>query len=325
MKLGAFSILFNDITLDEALNIYAKLGLERIELGTAAYSSSNHINIYELYGNPCKIKEFKNKIESRGLKISAFGAAGNPVHPDKNIAKLHRDGFEKSVVVASEMGVDVINLLSGAPGGGPDDKVPNWIISPWPEDFSKAYNYQWNEVLIPYWIKANEFAEKYGVKIAIEPHPNFCVYNTESMLKLRAAVGKNLGCNFDPSHFIWTGTDPCTAIRSLGDAIFHCHAKDVLVNRRIVEQNGLLDPKPYSEFKKRSWNFRSCGYGSSEKTWRDIISTLAEIGFDGTISIEHEDCLMNREEGISKVASMLKQIIINEPVKVMWWDMRAEG
>jgi len=161
--------------------------------------------------------------------------------------------------------------------------------------------------------------------LAIEAHPNFCVYNVESMLKLRNAVGENLGCNFDPSHYIWQGVDPCVAIREIGSAIFHVHAKDVFINDRIVKKNGLFDPKPYSEFKDRAWNFRTCGYGSNEKIWRDMISALAEVGFDGTLSIEHEDCLMNREEGIGKAVEMLQKIIRKEPVKVMWWEMRAEG
>ncbi|MEG1505416.1 MAG: sugar phosphate isomerase/epimerase [Lachnospiraceae bacterium] len=325
MKLGAFSVLFNDLPLDEVLDIYCKLGLDCIELGTAAYSLSNHINIDDLYENRYKIHSFQRKIESRGIKISALGCAGNPVHPDKEIATSHHEGFQKSVIVAAEMGVDIINLLSGTPGGGPNETVPNWIVAPWPNDFSKAYDYQWNEVLIPYWQKANDFAKAHGVRLAVEPHPNFCVYNLESMLKLRDAVGDNLGCNFDPSHFIWQGANPSVVIRALGKAIFHCHAKDVFINHEIVEKNGMLDPKPYSEFFTRSWNFRSCGYGSSEKTWRDMIYALAEVGYDGTLSIEFEDCLMNREEGLSKAIALLKSILIREPVHTMWWDMRCDG
>jgi len=150
MKLGAFSILFNDLSLDDVLDLYIKLGLTAIEIGSAAYSASSHINIDELYGHSDKIKSFKKKITDRGIVISALGAAGNPIHPNQEIAKAHHEAFEKSVIIASEMGVDVINLLSGAPGGDPGDKVPNWIVSPWLEDFAKAYLYQWNEVLIPY-------------------------------------------------------------------------------------------------------------------------------------------------------------------------------
>ncbi len=325
MNLGAFSILFNDLPLEKTLDIFADLGLTRIELGAAAYSVSSHIDIEDLYAHPEKIDAYRRIFDNRGIGISALGAGGNPVHPDPLIADAHQAAFKKCVVVAERLGVEVVNVLSGTPGGAPGDRAPNWIVGPWPEDFAKAYVYQWEEVLIPYWTQAAAFAEKHGVKVAIEPHPNFSVYNVESLLKLRAAAGRNLGCNFDPSHLIWQGADPCTTIRALGDAIFHVHAKDVQVNSRIVEKNGLFDPKPYSEFKNRSWNFRTCGYGSDEKLWRNMISALAEIGFTGTISVEHEDALMNREEGLAKAVELLQRIIIREPVATMWWEMRAEG
>ena len=83
-------------------------------------------------------------------------------------------------------------------------RYPNWVTCPWPEDFLTILDYQWNEVLIPYWKKAAAFAEAHGVrKIALELHPGFCCYNPETLLKLRAAVGPAIGANLDPSHFFW--------------------------------------------------------------------------------------------------------------------------
>ena len=63
--------------------------------------------------------------------------------------------------------------------------------------------------------------------MALEAHPGFCVYNPETLLKLRAATGKALGVNFDPSHLWWQQVDIAAAIAELGEAIFHFHAKDV--------------------------------------------------------------------------------------------------
>ncbi|HHW49833.1 MAG TPA: sugar phosphate isomerase/epimerase [Clostridiaceae bacterium] len=326
MKLGVFTILFNDLPLGEVLDYLKGLGVEAVEIGTAGYSISNHCDVDGCLESREKLEKFKDEFKKRDMFISALSAHGNPVHPDKDYAAIHNAGFEKSVLLAEKLGVDTINLLSGTPAGGPDDKVPNFITGPWPDDFAKAYEYQWNEVLIPYWTKAAKFAADHGVtKLAIEPHGNNCVHNTETLLKLRNAVGKNIGCNFDPSHFYWQGMDPALAILELKDAIFHVHAKDCVINEHIVKRNGILDAKPYSAFKERAWNFRTVGYGHSEDEWKKIMSALVTVGYDYVISVEHEDCLMTREEGLSKCIETLKRVIIKDKVKVMWWEMRAEG
>ena len=67
-------------------------------------------------------------------------------------------------------------------------------------------------MLTAYWKKASAFAMEHGVeRIALEMHPGFCVYNAETMLKLREAVGPIMGANFDPSHLFWQGCDPVEA------------------------------------------------------------------------------------------------------------------
>lgn len=85
----------------------------------------------------------------------------------------------------------------------------------------------------------------------------FCVYNTETLLKLREAVGPEIGANFDPSHLIWQGMDPVAVIRELGgDAIFHVHAKDTRLDKYNMAKNGALDTKSYADEAHRSWIFR---------------------------------------------------------------------
>ena len=183
-------------------------------------------------------------------------------------------------------------------------------------DFLHILDYQWNDVLIPYWQKESEYAAKYGVnKIAFEMHPGFCVYNPETLMKLRNAVGPCLGANFDPSHLIWQGIDPVEAIRYIGEngAMFHFHAKDTCVNRRNTEINGVLDTKHYSDEIHRSWVFRALGYGTDEKKWKDMISMLQLVGYNHVMSIEHEDSFMTSKEGLEKAIAFLRRIIISEP------------
>ena len=175
-------------------------------------------------------------------------------------------------------------------------------------------------MLIPYWKNTVAFAKNHGVdKIAFELHPGFCVYNTESMLKIRNAVGPEIGANLDPSHLIWQGMEPVAVIRALGDAIFHFHAKDTKVDKYNTAVNGVLDTKPYSDEINRSWIFRSLGYGNDYSYWKDIISNLRMVGYDYALSIEHEDSLMSQNEGLEKAVEFLKGVLIKENPAEMWW------
>jgi sugar phosphate isomerase/epimerase len=181
-------------------------------------------------------------------------------------------------------------------------------------------DYQWNEVLIPYWKKAVKFAEEQGVKkICLEMHPGFCVYNPETLHKLRDAVGTMIGANLDPSHLIWQGMDIVDVIYELGDAIYYFHAKDTEMNAHNVRKNGVLDTKHYGELTKRSWVFRTMGYGTDELTWKKVISALKIVGYDGTVSIEHEDSLMSPKEGLEKAVEFVKGIVIEGGPAEMWW------
>ena len=140
-----------------------------------------------------------------------------------------------------------------------------------------------------------------------------------TLLKLRNAVGDIIGANFDPSHLFWQGIDPAAAIKYLKGAIYHFHAKDTAIDKRNTEINGVLDTKSYTDLSNRSWSFRTIGYGSDMKMWKDLISTLRMIGYDGAVSIEHEDGLMSVREGLEKAISFLKEVIINEQPAAMWW------
>ena len=187
------------------------------------------------------------------------------------------------------------------------------MVATWPDDFQKIKEWQWNEKLIPYWKEEAAFAEKHNVhRIAFEMHPGFCVYNPGTLLRLREAVGPVIGANFDPSHLFWQGIDPVAAIRALKGAIYHFHAKDTAIDHLNCAVNGVLDTTPFNRIPERSWNFRTIGYGHGEDVWRAIFSELQQTGYDGVISIEHEDGLMTTREGLEKAIEVLKRTIIFE-------------
>ncbi|MCP4726795.1 MAG: sugar phosphate isomerase/epimerase, partial [bacterium] len=185
MKLGVFTPLFGSMSFEEVIDYVSKIGLDAVEIGTGNYPGSDHINLKGLLKDDNKIKEYKKKVKDKGLVISALSCHGNPLHPDKKYAsanhKIHRD----TVVLASKMGIKTVVNFSGCPGGSDNDKYPNWVTCPWPEDYSKIYEWQWEKKIIPYWSKEAKFAADHGIRLAFEMHPGFAVYNTESMLKLR--------------------------------------------------------------------------------------------------------------------------------------------
>jgi sugar phosphate isomerase/epimerase len=141
------------------------------------------------------------------------------------------------------------------------------------------------------------------------------------LLRLRAAVGPEVGANLDPSHLFWQGIDIVEAIKNLGreHAIFHVHAKDTFVDRGNVARNGILDTKHYGEILDRAWSFRTVGYGQGEKTWRDIISALRAVDYDYVLSMEHEDLLLSVDEGLRKGVELLKGLILREGRTEIWW------
>ena len=176
-------------------------------------------------------------------------------------------------------------------------------------------------MLIPFWTKKNKAAADEGVKIAFEAHPGFCVYNPETILKLRTACGTQLGANLDPSHFFWQNIDPVEAARILGDAdcLYHVHGKDTGIDSHNTKINGTLDAKNYGDLNNRSWVFRTCGYGHGDEFWKPFISMLKMKGYDGVISIEHEDAYMSVQEGFEKAVAYLRGVLIKQTPGEAWW------
>jgi sugar phosphate isomerase/epimerase len=319
MRIGVFTALYGDLSFEEALDKVVTVGASAVEIGTGGYPGKPHCPVDELLESELARNKYREAITSRGLILSGMSFHNNPVHPDPAVAKEADEVLRKSIRLAQLLEVPVVNTFSGLPGGAPGDSMPNWVTCPWPPHFLEILDYQWNEVTIPYWKEAAKFAEGHGIKVAFEMHPGMLVYNVDTMLRLRGAVGPVLGCNFDPSHLFWNGVDPMAAIRKLGDAIFHVHGKDVYVDPLNVRVNGCNDNKPYDLIPERSWTFRTIGYGHDLKVWKDIMSAFRMIGYDYVVSIEHEDALMSSDEGLSKAVATLKEACIFEEAGEMFW------
>jgi sugar phosphate isomerase/epimerase len=319
MKLGVFAVLFGTKPFEATLDYLVELGLEAIEIGTGAYPGNALCNPATLLSSQAKLKAFREAISRRGLVISALSCHGNPLHPDKKIARGHHETFLQTVTLARRLDVKTVITFSGCPGGDEKAAGPNWITAPWPPEFSAMLDWQWKERVTPYWKETAKACRSAGVKVAIEMHPNFVAYNPDTMKRLSAIAPGVIGCNFDPSHMFWQGIDPVMAIRALGDSIYHVHAKDCRIDAANTAVNGVLDAKAYTRELERSWIFRTVGYGHDALVWKDIASALRLVGYDHVMSIEHEDSLMSGAEGLKKAIAFLKDVVIQEPRGEAYW------
>jgi len=313
-----FTVLMSDLPLQQVIQKLKGLGVDTIELGTGNYPGDAHCKL-SMLDNENELKEFKKMLDDNGITVSALSCHGEPLHPDPAVSGKAQEISRKTILLAEKLGVPVVIDFSGCPGDSDHAKYPNWVVSPWPPHYQELLAWQWEKKVAPYWTERAKFAADHGVKIAIEMHPGYVVYSPETLLKLRSIAGNNIGCNFDPSHMFWQGIDPCAAVRILGDAVFHVHAKDTQIYPVNLPKSGVLDMKRYTDERNRAWIFRTCGWGHGADFWREFVSTLRMVGYDYVLSIEHEDSLMAPEEGLTKAINFLKDIVIREKPGVAYW------
>jgi len=320
IPVGVFDPAFPDLTLDQLVDKYEKLGVEAAEIGTGGYPNNKHCPLDDLLRDPAKLREWRKKFEDRKIQIAALSCHGNPVHPDKAVALVADQTFRKTVDLAEKLDVKVIVGFSGCPGGNASDRNPNWITYRWPPEYAAAQDWQWKERLVPYWRDAAKYAREHGIhRIALEMHPNFCVYNPLTLLKLREAVGEEIGANNDLSHLFWQGCNPVEVIHMLGKqgAIYHAHMKDTVLFPDKVAKYGVLNfIFEKQDLATASDAFRAVGYGHSASAWKDIVNAYMEVGYDGIFSVENEDPILSGEVGVERALYVLKNVreeLLTEP------------
>jgi len=297
-----------------------ELGLECVEIGTGGFFPKNHCNPAELLANPAALDAFQQTVADAGLTVSAFAIHGEPLHPDPAIAAAYDRDFRETCQLAARIGVSRLTLLGGLPEAAPGDRTPNWVLYPFPPRNLKLLEWQWEQRLIPYWREHGQFAADHGIRLCFEMHPGDMLFKPEALLRLREAIGPVIGCNLDPSHLFWQGMDILEVIRTLGDAIYHCHAKDSRIDPYVTRVNGILDAKDFQDQAHRSWIFRTVGYGHGELFWRDFVSALRLAGYDDVLSIEHEDPRIDPEEGFELAVSVLRPILLRKPAAKLWYE-----
>jgi len=316
MELAVFTVVYKDLPLTAALDKIWQKGIDCVEVGAGGFIGKDHCHPGALLADPDKRKKFAEDFASRGMKIAALSCHGNPVHPQQKLADEYHQDIREAVDLASLLGVEKVVTFAGVPGDPSGSQYPNWPVSPFPEDLQTVYKWQWEKKLIPYWKEMGKYAEDKGVKIAMELHGGYSVHSPYTMIKMREETGcKALGGNLDPSHMWWQGIDPVKALRYLNekDCLFHFHAKDAFIDPEYVSYYGLTDMQSFGVTYRRGWQFRTVGFGHDLKVWSDIFSNLRATGYDGVISIEHEDSYMSVEEGLNKAVNNLNQVVLFEP------------
>ncbi len=311
MKIGLYSDSLSEMSFEKMLDWLVDLGIEAVEIGTGNFSSSPHCDLESLVQDESARGSFLGAIRDRGLELSALNCNGNLLDAHPGRRQRAQNIFRLTVVAASKLGLSTIVTMSGCPGDPDGGTFPNWVTCTWQAEYVDLLARQWDEIIEPFWREAGRFAADQGVKIAIEMHPGQSVYNTRTLLRLREIAGQNLGANLDPSHLFYQGMDPLVVVKALGeDFIFHVHAKDTYIDPIEMALNGGLDTRPMCKPGLRSWDYRTVGFGHDAHWWREFVTSLRLVGFDGVLSMEHEDRWMGAHEGIRKSAEFLRPIVL---------------
>ena len=312
IPIGVFDPAFPNLSTDEMIDKFAAWGVEAVEIGTGGYPNSAHCPVKDLLDDPAKAKRLEEEIRRPQYPGGDVQLPRQPGVTRPKIAERDAESFRRTVLLAERLGVSVIVGFSGCPGGSPTDTMPNWVTYRWPPEYGQMLDWQWKEKVIPYWKQAAKFAREHGIhKIALEMHPNFVVYNPKTLLRLREAVGEEIGANCDLSHLFWQQCDAVEVIHMLGKqgAIFHAHMKDTTFYKNNVDRYGVLNfAFDKSDLPQASETFRAVGYGHSAGTWKEIMRAYMEVGYQGIFSVENEDPILSGEVGVERALYVLKNV-----------------
>jgi sugar phosphate isomerase/epimerase len=306
MRLGVVLEGFLDRTLDDALDLLARSAPEvtDLEVGVGGFAPAPHCDVAHLLGDRDAVTLWLRRIETAGFRVSALNVSGNPLDPDRELARRHDDELRDAIRLAALLGVDRVVAMAGCPAGAPGDRTPHFDAGGWLPYLAGIHERQWEDAVGPYWRELADFAQREHppLLICIELHPGTCVYNAETFEQL-ASIAPNLAANLDPSHLFWQQMDPLAVAGSLS-RIGHAHAKDVVFNERALDLHGLLDHRWTPTDADSPWTFATVGRGHDADWWASFAAVLAERGVE-SMAIEHEDPIIEAEPGVGQAAAFL--------------------
>lgn len=221
-----------------------------------------------------QIEKVKATLAAKGMHVSALQVGGSHIEADAKRREKENFAFVKAIELAGKLGVPYIGTQSG-------------------RDTSKSFRAQVDEIVRVYNEKYFAACEKYKVRILWEPWPGGPNIATspvgfESLFKA-FNDSPHVGLQYDPSHLVWQMMDPIATAREFIDKIYDVHLKDTEVRWDIVKRGGV-----FPQNKAQWWSYRIPGMGSIK--WSEFFSVLQSAGYQGAMSIEHEDDLYGAAE-----------------------------
>ena len=279
MHLGLFTAAFPDATLTEVADFASTNGYQALEL--AAWPQDNGAE--RRYSGVCHVPTetldadgaaaIRTLLDERGLSISSLGFYPNVFDPDADTAQAARDHLPHVFRAASLLGVNVVGTFVGR---NPAQSVPNAF-----EDVKAV------------WPALIASAREHNVAVAFENCPMIfsqdewpggknLAYSPAIWRELfRLLPGDDVGLNLDPSHLVWQMIDIERVVREFAPKILHVHAKDLEIDRDGLYDEGVMSLG-------MGWQVpRLPGLG--EVRWDRFIAALFRHGYDGVVSVEHED------------------------------------
>lgn len=282
MKLGFLTACLPRIPIEDLVHWASRRGFQTLELAAWPAQSARDYQARQIDAARItreRAEWIKELFAAHSMSISALAYYDNNLDPDPQKRRFCHDHLKKVINAAALLDVKLVGTFVGAR----PDKLPGENM----KEIGKVFR------------GIVRYAEDRGVKIMIENCPmeswqrfglpgNFA-YSPELWDALFNEVpSRNFGLNFDPSHLVWLGIDYVQAAKDYGKKIFHAHAKDTEILTEGINRYGIfarqLDPIPW---KSGWWRYRMPGLGSVD--WKRLISSMQETGYDGVLSIEHED------------------------------------
>lgn len=304
MKLGLFTAAFPTKSLEEIASWAGSNGFETLEIACwpiskaeRRYAGVTHIDVTTL--DKQKASQINEVLKKNKLEISALGYYPNPLDPDPEVRKFSIDHLKKVIEAAELLDVEVVGTFIG-------------------KDQHKSVE-QNIDLYAAIWPDIVKFASLHGIKIAIENCPMLFSYDEWPGGKNLASTpaiwrkmwqiipDSNFGLNLDPSHLILQMIDYQRVVREFSKRIFHVHAKDLMIDWEGVYNHGVLS-------QGMGWQVpRLPGLGDVQ--WDKFIATLYACGYDGVISIEHEDRNFEGDEEVVKRGFLISRDVLRPLIK----------
>lgn len=303
MQLGFVSAILADLELPEIFEFASANDFDCVEVmcwprGKAErrYAGVTHIDLASL--DEDAVRRIEELQAQTGVRISALGYYPNPLSADAEERRVAEEHIRRMIDAAVTLGLSTVNTFVGRNQHQSIDD--NWTA------------------FMEIWPALIAHAEARGIRVGIENCPmlftqdewpggkNLAVSPAIWSRMFADIPSESFGLNYDPSHLVWQQMDEVEPIRRFAQKLFHVHAKDVRIDRKRLDDVGILAaPLAYHTPKLP---------GLGEVWWDAFFAALTDVGYDGPVCVEVEDRayegdLAGRKRALRQSAAYLRQFM----------------